>query len=258
MQFDTSMRIRGRQIDLRAEIPDGAASGDFLVPLARELSHHIIQIVQEDAQAQGTPVTCRAACGACCRQLVPITTFEARRLAAVVDAMEEPRRTQVRERFAAAAQAMKAQGIDDAMSGRVPRDAQKVLDYTWRYFQMGIPCPFLEQESCSIYAERPVVCREYVVTSPPEHCANPLGGGVDRVLTPASPHQALTAVDVVAHRSERIALVLALEWAATHPEPPPTVPATDQVRLFFTELARAPLPADGGMGPSQASPPSGA
>ena len=35
------------------------------------------------------------------------------------------------------------------------------------YFQLGIPCPFLEEESCSIYHDRPITCREYLVTSPP-------------------------------------------------------------------------------------------
>jgi Fe-S-cluster containining protein len=36
-----------------------------------------------------------------------------------------------------------------------------------------MPCPFLEDESCSIHPDRPLVCREYLVTSPAELCAGP-------------------------------------------------------------------------------------
>ena len=39
------------------------------------------------------------------------------------------------------------------------------------YFRLGIPCPFLEEESCSIHPDRPLSCREYLVTSAPIHCA---------------------------------------------------------------------------------------
>lgn len=31
--------------------------------------------------------------------------------------------------------------------------------------------PFLEDDACSIHPHRPSVCREYLVTSPAEHCA---------------------------------------------------------------------------------------
>ena len=52
------------------------------------------------------------------------------------------------------------------------------------YFALGIPCPFLEEESCSIHPDRPLVCREYLVTSPAELCAGPTQEGVTPVPVP--------------------------------------------------------------------------
>ena len=49
------------------------------------------------------------------------------------------------------------------------------------YFRLGIACPFLESESCSIHRDRPLVCREYLVSSPSEHCADPVRGTIERV-----------------------------------------------------------------------------
>jgi hypothetical protein len=34
-----------------------------------------------------------------------------------------------------------------------------------RYFLQGVACPFLEAESCGIHPDRPLACREYLVTS---------------------------------------------------------------------------------------------
>ena len=45
-------------------------------------------------------------------------------------------------------------------------------------------CPFLEEESCSIHPDRPLVCREYLVTSPAELCAGPTQEGVTPVAVP--------------------------------------------------------------------------
>ena len=59
-----------------------------------------------------------------------------------------------------------------------------------RYFAAGIPCPFLEEERCGVYDERPVVCREYAVTSPPELCER-LEPGLEAVERPVHMDQAL-------------------------------------------------------------------
>ncbi|MCC6539421.1 MAG: YkgJ family cysteine cluster protein, partial [Bryobacterales bacterium] len=41
------------------------------------------------------------------------------------------------------------------------------------FFALGIACPFLENESCSIHPDRPLICREHLVNTPAEWCAEP-------------------------------------------------------------------------------------
>ena len=50
-----------------------------------------------------------------------------------------------------------------------------------RYLGLELACPFLEDDACSIYAERPSACREYLVSSPKELCARPLTEPVQAV-----------------------------------------------------------------------------
>ena len=64
------------------------------------------------------------------------------------------------------------------------------------YYALRMPCPFLEDEHCTIYDERPAACRELLVTSAAELCQD---------LT----NPAIQAVPV----SVRISTTLGLLWA---------------------------------------------
>jgi Fe-S-cluster containining protein len=46
------------------------------------------------------------------------------------------------------------------------------------YFRLGLSCPFLIENSCSIHEWRPIACREYNVTSPPALCADPFTNAI--------------------------------------------------------------------------------
>ena len=116
---------------------------------------------------------------------MPITKIEARYLAELVESLPEPRRTEIRSRFDAAIRRLDEAGLLERL-----RHPERVSPETEReslglaYFGLGIPCPFLEEESCSIHADRPLVCREFLVTSPPEYCADPAGKRVEGVKLP--------------------------------------------------------------------------
>lgn len=45
------------------------------------------------------------------------------------------------------------------------------------YGQMNLTCPYIENKLCSHYAERPLVCREFMVTSPPAQCVASIKNG---------------------------------------------------------------------------------
>lgn len=150
-----------------------------LLPLAREISEGITVIGIGRALAEGRSISCRAGCGACCAQLVPIAPAEAIRLVEVVEAMPGPGREAVKGRFENAARRLKEAGLVDrrappgqaALRSPAPTGKTPWEDVSHRYFDARIPCPFLENGSCGVYPERPMVCREYNVTTPASLCA---------------------------------------------------------------------------------------
>ena len=190
-----------------------------LLEVAKQLCHEVSAIAVEHAEGQGRSVSCRPACGACCRQLVPVSSIEALSLAQTVAAMPSARRQRVEARFTAAIAALEAAGLVDS---RAPRGRSALLGPSWetvsrRYFELQIACPFLEEESCGIYPERPLVCREYLVTTPASACRS-LSSEVHAIERPVRMSEALaTAAHALAGIPEAsIPLVLALEWASVN------------------------------------------
>jgi len=197
-----------------------------LLPPARELTNRAAKVAIDQALALGRTISCKAGCGACCRQLVVISVVEAQSLANLVAAMSPERQLAVRQRFANALLRLETAELLDPTLPKGQRTLQVAVEgdatgeavvrtLSRRYFAQGIPCPFLEDESCGIHPERPLVCREYHVTSSPENCAHLYDARVDSVQPPLHMSSALgrTAGRLSGAQTWTIPLVLSLEWS---------------------------------------------
>jgi Fe-S-cluster containining protein len=188
----------------------------------------------------GQAISCRKGCGACCRQLVPISRTEGERLVALVDALPAPRRAVVLARFADAAAALGRAGLSAALLDPAKRASKSDRELSITYFAQHVPCPFLEEESCSIHADRPLVCREYLVTSPAELCAGPAQEGVTPVAVPkVSPAaRGLEESRPEASTLDRwFPLALLMEWAKTRPRGATRRPGPEWIQRFVRRIA---------------------
>ncbi|WP_247648405.1 YkgJ family cysteine cluster protein [Pseudodesulfovibrio sp. zrk46] len=160
-------------IRLDLPLPKAEISAFELLPAVFELTDKMVMASCDDVLAMNHPVRCGAGCGSCCKQLVPISEYEAVHLADVVRSMEPSKRSRVVSRFTKAVIQLEQSGLLEDLThvyGNEVTDTAKVLDVKKRYWELSIPCPFLEDESCSIHPDRPVACRQYLVTSAPSKC----------------------------------------------------------------------------------------
>jgi Fe-S-cluster containining protein len=227
---------------LRTKIaaPAGPTRLVQLLPLAHSLADAITGMAVRAVEKQGEKISCKKGCGACCRSMVAISEVEARHLRELVESLPEPRRSQVLARSAEALRRLEQAGLLDELRTREQWTNPEYRKVEVQYFLQGIACPFLEDESCSIYVDRPATCREFLVTSPAEKCALPTNEEVRIVKLPFRVMSALARFDPVTPPAKHIRwvpLVLALEWAAEHPDETPPRPGPELVRELFQHVA---------------------
>lgn len=222
------LKIGAERIPVEMTVPAGFVAVEEVLPIVHGLSSLFATRATARAEADGRKISCRAGCGACCRQLVPVAPAEARALARLVEAMPEPRRQRVRRRFDAALDALEPSGLMERLDQN--RDDRQLI--AREYFAAGVACPFLEEEACSIHANRPLSCREYLVTSPPDLCAA-LSPGIEKVTLEARPSLALLNADL---REGWLPLVLALVQDAQAPPSPRDRPAADILKDVIAAL----------------------
>jgi Fe-S-cluster containining protein len=232
-----SLRVSGEVVDFELEAPDGPAKLRTLLPIFQGFTDELVSRGVAKAVGEGRSISCRAGCGACCRQPVPVSEPEAHALAAVVAAMPEPRQAEVRARFAAIERRLEETGLAEGMETWLDGDNATVREKGMAYFRLGMPCPFLEAESCSIYPDRPLICREYVVTSPVSACDMPSPETIDRIDLAGRPSRALLTVGKAATSGGWLLLTQALSFAERHAEPAADQPAPAQIQAVFACIA---------------------
>ena len=169
----------------------------------------------------GRQISCSKGCGVCCRQLVPLSPPEAIMVAELVVSMTKDVRTCIQQRFASAVKQLERSEFLEKLtrlqdSSSLSDEEMKAL--TKEYFLQQIPCPFLENECCSIYESRPSRCREYLVISPPKHCSDPYKHPIDRLPISIRLSEALSRMWAQATQTspQLVPLILALKWSEEH------------------------------------------
>ena len=239
------LKIGTNRLEANISVPTTPISVADLMPIARGIMARVLQAAEERVVEERKTVSCAKGCGACCRQLVPISETEARMVVDLVEQMPEPRRTEIRERFRQAKEKLRATGYWDRLRDRAAWNPEDVRKFGVEYFHLGIACPFLEEESCSIHLDRPLTCREYLVTSPAENCARPQAHTIDKVPLDLKVWPAIAKFDAVAKGQlflRWVPLSMVLDWAAEAPKMAAPRPGPEMLQAFFEHLTGKPVP----------------
>jgi Fe-S-cluster containining protein len=143
--------------------------------------------------------------------LVPLSAPEAFALRDYVEQLPTDRRDLLLNRLGDTKDRIKQADLWDRLND-VSEASQPIADeeldpINRSYYALKMPCPYLENELCSIYEARPAACRELLVTSPAELCQ-------DLVQNPVTPLPV----------SMRISAILGLAWGTLTNSPPRLIP----------------------------------
>ncbi len=219
----------------QATVPAGPTNLTAILPVIQSIEDSLTGGICEQLAAEGEPVSCAAGCGACCRQLVPVSLFEAEALSDWMRTLSEEQLQVLERRFARTVSALADAGMLERLEQLdwMNDDAgarQLCIDY----LRLHIPCPFLEAESCSIHPIRPLICREYLVISPPERCVDPSTLGAVPVGLPLLFSRVLNAIGAKIDPGSKgwIPLPLLFEWVQKELKPSEAVAGMGPQVLF--------------------------
>ena len=236
-----------------------------MLPVFQQMSSAMVRECAKAVEAEGKTISCKAGCGACCRQAVPISEVEAYQIAELVESMPEPLQSDIKQRFShALSHFQKIKWFDDlvnikdmAYANDPDYSPEKFNAVTTRYLEQDIACPFLIDESCSIHKDRPLVCREYLVTSPAENCATPTKDNIEKVPIFMQPSKAMLKVGRTKNSEGMSSLMLveALDFVERFPESFVEKTGPDWAGDFFRELSKkdAPMESSPTLPPSKRS-----
>lgn len=232
--------IAGEKVQFTVTVPSGPATWEHLLPFMRALVKVSSDISQEYFAAQGKSVSCSTGCAICCRHRVPIAEFEAHRLRRLVESMPEPRRTEIIARFRTVEELIREAGSAVSLDSDEPMSLEEMARRAGNYFRLMIACPFLENETCSIYDERPLKCREHLVTSPAEHCANPDHLPVVGLPLPLRVYLTTLFLDQGSSKPgiQWVPLNQLLSWTDSHAPEPATRTGPELLHEFMSKLAQ--------------------
>jgi len=141
-----------------------------IIPLAQSLTDHCVNQAIKDNLKDDQSISCKKGCSSCCSQLVPITHTEVSYLHMLIEQLAPEHKQRIISRFEGAKTRLIKNDLWDAITSPQLLTESATTQLKTKYAALNIQCPFLENNSCSIHPYRPLVCREFLVTSPADLC----------------------------------------------------------------------------------------
>ncbi len=221
-RFHISLKTPAGELSTSVEVPMNFIPITAIVPLTRRLGEEATALEEAQIQDAGQHVSCRKGCAACCRMLVPISPPEAFALKTKVDALPDERRTVLLARLSSARARLQETGILAQLTALVesehPLTDEDMEPINRDYYALRMACPFLEEETCSIYEDRPAACRELLVTTPADLCDDLINNPVRPLPAPMHVGTVLALLwsELKGTAPTLIPLPMALDWAEQH------------------------------------------
>ncbi len=182
ISMDVSFDICSERLHLRIAATDNLVNLTAIVPVAYAVSARIVHTTLQHHRGNGSNISCRKGCNACCHYLVPITVPEAIEFKAAFLKRPPNQRVRILQSSLAASKRILSKRPPEIFATKLTSEIsnyQTGLQELSDWFEgLNVTCPFLDAGECSIYQERPLACREYFVSGSNKQCVGQEGGAI--------------------------------------------------------------------------------
>jgi len=232
--------VAGKTVDFRIDVAAKQATLAAIVPLARTISTKLALTVLDSLSKNGQFVPCRKGCSTCCNYLIPLSIPEVFRLREELLAMPADYSSQILQSCVDTAERILDNKPPTFSLKTSSKSARSQIGRISRWYGgLKLACLFLSDRLCTLYEQRPIACREHIVTGSPVSCKTGQRGEPNVVPMPVSILEALGQLTADLEQSdiEAVMLPLAFAWAQDNLQRAERVwPAVTVVKRFVEIL----------------------
>lgn len=239
------LSIGGIPLEMQMTVPAKPVKPQRMLPIFQQMANSFVEMGISSVENSGARISCEKGCSACCSQPIPLAEIEAYKIAELVENLAEPQRTEIKRRFDEACRRFYEIGWFEKLDNCVYLSKEEREKVILEYFSENVACPFLEDKACSIYEERPLACREYLVTSPAQNCSAPSGKTVHLIELPIKASETLRKIGDSKNLNAIVnflPLILALKWTQLHADEFPEKTGERWMADFFQKLTNSQIP----------------
>jgi len=238
--------IFGRRLDFYIAALGDARLAD-IVPAARVICDKITGTATEQIRVQGASIPCHKACPACCSYLVSLSVPEVLCFGQEIFHKQKYQLNTLRTYLHAARRIIRHRPpnhVPESSSGSSNNPSELNALANW-YAGLNLTCPFLHNNQCTIYEQRPFVCREHFVTGSADGCRRN-SGEAQVIEMPVQMGNVLCRLsEKLCDTSDAVMMPLALAWCDVNKQLcERTWPAEVMTKLFveiIKETVSAPV-----------------
>ena len=203
--IDLKLEIHKEIVTSKIGVKDCLASIADIVPMTRMLSVKINQAIHRHAINKRISIPCRQGCANCCHLLIILSVPEALCLAEELMLLPLSQYENLKKHWDSTSNHIREQFPRKLFPVNLNLNAYSDLKkFSNWYTKQRKPCAFLQDSICTIYEQRPLVCRDFMVMGSSLQCQ------LGKISTKAAIKTSLSLVHVLGqlasefeHKSQR-------------------------------------------------------
>jgi Fe-S-cluster containining protein len=244
--FDFEIDVLGEPVHFQISVERKQAKLTDIVPTARAIAEKLSLAMVDKLRRNGTIVTCHKGCSSCCNYLVPLSVPEAFCLREEILAMPEEQARATMQLFLNSAirildSKFQESDLNELIHTNTPVQTDNLSEW---YAGLNLTCPFLSDGICTSYEQRPIACREHLVTGSALLCEAHRVNEPKVVKMPVNILECVCRLTAELEQSEieAVMMPLALPWAQENlGRSERTWPAVTIVKHFVAIIKKATL-----------------
>jgi len=212
--YTFELNLHNKTIPFGLIAKDQPAKLTDLVKISHRICNILLDSVIDREVANCRDISCKKGCSRCCNYMVSLSSAEAFLLHNHILSLPTKERKSKFHAFLLAARKISANRIPVTDQSQISETEELQAISNW-FNKLNLTCPFLENDACSIYEIRPLVCREHLVLSDPKGC-NPLSNISQTIVDiPFSVAEAMMDFcnQIENTENEAVIMPLAMVWA---------------------------------------------